>query len=803
MTAKHLWVLVTASLLVAPSCYARVLHQVYQDPGLCFERDFQYVDTRNNVYISIDDVIACLKKIKIESSLATEAVSGFNSIFSSGYGYYYYNNDVLESSPIYNPYNWTIFNGTSGGQVNYDQEFKALVKKINREGADGMLLYHIQDILSRSKDAHTSGIGNNVDAMSMVSRNKGSDRWLSMEQGDNGEVYVVGYDAKDDEPTGIRLVSINGEEPIGFLVKLLSNPAMGHVSKFKSPGTRMTNFLQNMMTDPGPLRYCCSFDLGDISTLPSSLNLEFEDGVQDEWIFMIRVPDDYLKMPVGELIDTYNSPVSSDYGEPLYTTFQNMKNNVARKQVSPKTVISEREYDITIGNPVQNPLSFTIFTERNPSKDDVGTAEPSYSAYTVVNDTMIWKLTTFSYPNQMDDLINFWNDLVSVAKKESISTLVIDVSGNGGGKVTNVATCIQMLFPEAILDDVVASQTTRISDILLKIGNDVQPIFEQFLDVLVANVDRIESKLDAFDFSAIKNTFDNGYELSLGVNPSSNRGPFQDNWVTIDWVEFQKLDKLFFPGDGDESSPEDILTTLRNSARRPASCTNTTCYTISRNEGGVEGITVTDFFKSAAYQKKQYDFTKKYATKTPFSKYILVSDGNAGSATDRMVSTLRFLSEKYQSPTVVTVGYGGSGQREGFAMTQFSGGVSGGQSVLSNMYALYTSYRVLGSILTQIQKAGLAKELRLSNQDISTYQASVRGVLDMLPQPPIFSKTLPQYVWAPVYNQMIPPDQTIPQEFWDIPPEKYIPFWARPGGSSLFDQSSLQEIYENAIRVSQ
>ena len=164
---------------------------------------------------------------------------------------------------------------------------------------------------------------------------------------------------------------------------------------------------------------------------------------------------------------------------------------------------------------------------------------------------------------------------------------------------------------------------------------------------------------------------------------------------------------------------------------------------------------------------------------------------------------MRFLSEKYQSPTVVTVGYGGSGKPNEFAMTQFSGGVSGGESILSNMYALYTSYTVLGSILTQIQKAGLAKELRLSNKDISAYQASVRDVLDMLPQPPIFSETLPQYVWAPVYNQMIPPEQTIPQEFWDIPPEKYMPLWARPGGTSLFDQSSLQEIYDNAIRVSQ
>lgn len=664
-----------------------------------------------------------------------------------------------------------------------------------------MLLYQIQNILSKAKDAHTSGIGNEIDSLMLVSNGNSSDRWLSLSKDkDTGDVHVVGYDAKEENSPAYRLRSINKEEPLAFLKDLTANPAMGSVSSFKSPGTRMTVFLKNMMTAPGPPRYCCAASLGDISTLPPALNLEFDDGVKDEWALMISVPQEYLTMPIGELINVYNSPVAADSGESLYTTFQSMKNNTARRKASSKGSLSNREYDIQIGNPQSNILHFSIFSERNPKEEDIGTSLPLYSAYTIVNETMVWKLPTFQYPKSNDDLINFWNDMVSVAQEKDLSTLIVDISGNGGGAVTNVGTCIQMLFPQATLEDVIASQSTRISDIMLKMGNDVQPMFEEFLDVLVDNIDLVEDKLDTIDVAQIKYTFENGYELSIGVNPTFK--PFEDNWLTVDSAQFDQLHDLLLPEDDDtNSSPVDILKALKDSVRRPSYCVNTTCSTILRKEGGVQ-TTISDFFKSSAYPKQAYDRTKKYATRTPFSKYILLSNGVAGSASDRMVSTLRYLSDKYKDPPVITVGYAGTGQQDEFAMTQFSGGVSQGGSILGNMYGLYTCYRVLGGILTQIQKVGLAKEIGLSQKDISAYQASVKGVLDALPVPPIFSKSLPQYVWAPVYNQNISPNQTIPQEFWSIPPTKYMPIWPRPGGTTLNDQTSLQEIYDNAIKVS-
>jgi hypothetical protein len=798
--ASCMLLLVTTASLVTSPCYGRLLQEVYDEPGLCFKRNFEFI-ANGGVFLLVEDVIACLEKVTIETSIAKEAVSGYNALFSTGYGYYNYNNDILDSSPIKNPYNWTIFNGTDGGRVNFAKEFEALRAKIDQNGANGMLLYQIQNILTKAKDAHTSGIGNNFDELILVSKGNSSDRWLSLlKDEDTGDVHVVGYDAKEENSPAYRLRSINEEEPLGFLKDLTANPAMGSASSFKSPGTRMTSFLNGMVTVPGQSRYCCAGSLGDISTLPASLNLEFEDGVKDEWIFMVYVGKEYLTMPIGELINVYNTPVAADSGESLYTTFQSMKSNTARRKVPSKASVSDREYDIEIGNPQSNILQFSIFSERDPQKPDIGTPLPLFSAYTIVNDTMVWKLTTFTYPNNNDDLINFWNDMVSVAQEKDISTLIIDISGNGGGAVTNVGTCIQLLFPQAALEDVIASQSTRISDIMLKMGNDVQPMFEEFLDVLVDNINLVEDKLDAIDVAQIIYIFENGYELSTGVNPTFK--PFQDNWLTVDSVQFDKLHDLLLPEDNDtNSSPEDILKALKDSVRRPSYCINTTCSTLLRNEGGVE-TKISDFFKSSAYPKQAYDRTKKYAIRTPFSKYILLSDGVAGSASDRMVSTLRYLSDKYKDPSVITVGYGGTGQQDEFAMTQFSGGISQGGSILGNMYGIYTCYRVLGGILTQIQKVGLAKELGLSQKDISAYQASVKGVLDALPVPPIFSKTLPQYVWAPVYNQNIPPNQTIPQEFWSIPPAKYMPIWPRPGGTTLFDQTSLQEIYENAIKVS-
>ncbi len=221
---------VATVLLVTGPCCGRLLQEVYDEPGLCFKRKVQYGES-GDVFLLIDDVIACLKKITIDTSIAKQAVAGYNDLFSAGYGYYNYNNDVLDSSPIQNPYNWTIFNGTSAGQVNFAEEFKALRAKIDQNGADGMLLYQIQDILSKAKDAHTSGIGNELNTMMLVSTGTGSDRWLSLvKEEDSGDVHVVGYDANDSNSPAYRLLYINGEDPLSFLKELIANPAMGSVS---------------------------------------------------------------------------------------------------------------------------------------------------------------------------------------------------------------------------------------------------------------------------------------------------------------------------------------------------------------------------------------------------------------------------------------------------------------------------------------------------------------------------------------------------------------------------------------------
>lgn len=90
-----LLLVITVSLMTSP-CSGRFLQEVYDEPGLCFKRNFQY-NFNGVAFLPIKDVIACLEKITIDTSIAKEAVSGYNALFSTGYGYYNYNNDILDS----------------------------------------------------------------------------------------------------------------------------------------------------------------------------------------------------------------------------------------------------------------------------------------------------------------------------------------------------------------------------------------------------------------------------------------------------------------------------------------------------------------------------------------------------------------------------------------------------------------------------------------------------------------------------------------------------------------------------------
>ena len=62
-----------------PESAAQSLSGVLKEPGLCFEAASGRSDT-GDLYIPIDEVLKCLRKVKLNTDFAVEAVEAYNDV---------------------------------------------------------------------------------------------------------------------------------------------------------------------------------------------------------------------------------------------------------------------------------------------------------------------------------------------------------------------------------------------------------------------------------------------------------------------------------------------------------------------------------------------------------------------------------------------------------------------------------------------------------------------------------------------------------------------------------------------------
>jgi len=593
---------------------------------------------------------------------------------------------------------------------------------------------------------------------------------------------------------------------------------IGMPCQFKSSGVRMNVFLNSMTAFPSKFRYQAS-SVGDIRSLPECLMISYDDRSTDKWCFYLAVPaNTYIFKPQSAIEQLLSTPVGGDAGpKSLFDQLLN-RGPLPSSLRSPKSV-SPREYLIEGGPPsATNPVGFTVF------KDD----EPNgkfFSGYAVVNGTMVWKIPTFRQPSEIqNDVINFWNAMIEEAEKQNAKKLIIDISENSGGALTNAFTAVQLLYPDAALDEIVHWFTGRISEPMLSLGNDLLPSFENLTSALLEKgnleelVDRLE-KVDNSDrsnaFSRIKNLVEISLALATGVGDGNencqgiaclSNGGANDNWVNLDQNRFvdlvkagQDLEDEWTSGAFSRISILNyLLENLQRSILRPSSCANVgeQCEVYKKLEGGVNA-TVSAYQKSSAYTKANYDLTKKTMRRAPFESYVLYSNaGIVGSAANMFESSVRALSKKYKgkAPRTVAVTSGCTGNREECPMSSFTGQIANSASFVGSFYAMYGVASVFEEILDLISDDVLDSLEGIDKKVVAEYKANMRLFEKKLPSPPGMALNIPQYNSKRVYNQMITRD-TLPMEFWNIPPDEYIAVWPEPDTLSFTNQKSLLDIY--------
>jgi len=187
--------------------------------------------------------------------------------------------------------------------------------------------------------------------------------------------------------------------------------------------------------------------------------------------------------------------------------------------------------------------------------------------------------------------------------------------------------------------------------------------------------------------------------------------------------------------------------------------------------------------------------------RAPFESYVLYSNaGQVGSAANMFESALRAISKKYKGkvPRTIAVSSGCTGNREECPMSSFTGQIGNSASFVGSFYAMYGVASVFEEILDLIPNDVLDSLEGIDKKVVAEYMANMRLFSKKLPSPPELSLTLPQYNTKRVYNQMITRD-TLPMEFWNIPPEGYIAVWPKPDTLSFVNQKSLLDIYSRLM----
>ena len=749
--------------------------------------------------VPLQDASTCFTSISLPSEFGESTLKSYDDIFSTGYGYYYYNNDVLKSSPISNPFDWNIYNGSSGGQVDYHKEFT----RLSNEDITGMLPYQINDVLLQGRDAHTStlqypGI---ISLYDEHFEEKG--QWpgrLTMDMTSNGTLQVINV----NETSNKTVVSINGEDPVQFLRDITSNTGLGSMTQFKSAGVRLNIFLNGFAskaTSDGVVWESYLGGTGDFRKLPAGMLISYDDGSTDEWTFRIILPLEFVDVPGSEIAQKI-----SQNSAPEYNAFKDLQQSLEELDKSlPGNKSTTATRSLKAEKSPENPLGFEIYQEENSTV-------PYYSGYTIFEDMMVWKLPTFASPSvKPNKQIEFWNDMVEEANRNNITKLLIDISDNDGGNVDAAWKDLLLLYQGADINDVIQKFNVRISDPMMALWlawDRSQDIWSDLLDGgnPAGSLSEQDSRLfDAVDESLLLDKF----AASVG------KTRYNAFWFNLDAQTRERLRdtvRTMLKTDFLQDDVLKLMTNFKNLTTPPKFCeyNPVDCFeeqklwVMKQDQGGTIVNTTIPLLAGQFIDSDDLVLAKpglvntSQAAPSPFKSYYLLSNSQVvGSSANLFESGLRHLSFLYGNgtyPNVTTFSMGCFGVAEECEMSQFQGSIDDGGSLLRRMYSNLIPLKALSSILDILPESVLS-DAGITAADVQEYDALVRNYAALLPSPPAIGD-LPRFSTAAVFSPEIE-SPSIPQEFFERPADIHLPIWPAPNGMSMSKQTNLAQAYQS------
>lgn len=753
-------------------------------PACSFESAYQNSES-NRTYVPLSEYYSCISSFRLDQENATQYLESLINVTRDYYVFGDIAVDSLDSVPTTTMFDFPIYNGTREGRVDLMEEMGALVAEVKSEGAKLDLFLRVNDIYSKLLDAHViinqdiytaEMLDNNV--VNLVPSDKA--RLHVAYPTDDGEFMLMADITDENNRTETKQIqTIDGMEPMDFFIETSSTSPFN--SPYKSLGPRIQALIKGITNG---IIYS-SLNLSRV--FRDSYKIVYADGTSSKWLMLKEIPspvsrkdtkleiEEALTEP-GELYRSYDEATKR-----ISTAFSQRQRH--QRKIEARLVGEDRQLQELLSN--SSSIGFTTYS-----------FEAGSIGFAVSDGYAVLKVDSFESYDE-SKMLKAWNDLTNEAEAKGVTNLIIDIIGNGGGVVSLGYQLVQLMYPSANWRDLANKHDILDSPSLKVYREQVRPILDSIGQVIRGKSDDSFGNLQSIlvdlnnDPDILVSKFNQIVKVLYAMDalvPNYINGPFGNTSSILESILENISSRT--PPRILENEFQTILYEISNLDGNGIGLDSAGTFTTTEENSPVEQIRggIARNYSDAFYQYDPTTFilwqSRVLQLENPFQfkQYIILGDGNGIGSTANTFQTTAVEYSKSHTGSVAptyTLSYGGSGQKEDAAVTQFAGG----SVKTADLSAMYLPTFLLLSMAILLEGVEIY-DISVVNDILISYDSSV-------PEPCYFCNQMPRITFVEMYSVLVGTN-SIPMEYVNQRPDFYIKQW--PTYTHFLDDSDLSDL---------
>jgi len=749
----------------------------------------------------------CYSSLPVNKTLMKAHIENLWATFAQYFCFYDIAKNVSASDPLnYQPeLGYSLFVGPLEGQVDLDSELKELLARIDTDGASLATFWEIHTSFNKLYDAHVilpdiTGIAGQLVAVYGISvfpeRNFNATTRMNVTKmtptyDAGGELELALYFQANNGTIVIeRIATINGKIPYDFYMDMISKPELADNYPYQSIGARMNGAFKQI----APRNGTEAFRIGSLSRptniLPDTFQVVYTSGKIETFYTGLS----YKTMNASTVYGYVNSIPVFDTPGSMYSSSQMALSEIRDKKLvdvpmykkkltsdpNTRTDVESFDWDYVINLPSTTRGAVN-------GRMDVG-------AYKIEDDYAVLKIQSFEIA--FDDageeaMLAIWANFSMAAKERGVTKAIIDISGNGGGRIQSANFLAALMYPSIPYEVFQNEYDITYNDLMQVYYASVYPALGSIVDIIESLSD---NELQEYTATLTKAT----YNLLLSQVKTLFTFCCGTDRVCSDPTCQELADlgnaivQLRFDSSGSQLrqvvdaliksfmvyNPFNVLGVLETGDIDPTK--------INEFNRGGETVMLTNKFST--FKESMYNQSRAQSLESNFTfdEYVIVSDGKTGSSAcifSSMMMQVWNNQDRILLIPLTTVTYGGTKNPANITVAGFPAS------------AQHTKTEV--PIIT----SGLMYMLEtLLPSDLASNVSRVNHIYqEFLPRPPYFADGPAQMPVYNYYSYFMGKTDAIPLQYVKMTADKHIPQIFN--GNSLMDSSDLQSLYKQTAHI--